>query len=60
MGVNIHFLGAADTVTGSKFLIEHEDQRVLIDCGLRVGELKKRLQTCDLDVQDLDAVFDRF
>ena len=44
MGVNIHFLGAADTVTGSKFLIEHEDQRVLIDCGLFQGYKQLRLR----------------
>ena len=44
MGVNIRFLGAADTVTGSKFLIEHEDQRVLIDCGLFQGYKQLRLR----------------
>ena len=37
MSVNIRFLGAADTVTGSKFLVEHDDQRVLVDCGLFQG-----------------------
>ena len=31
--------------------------RVLIDCGLRVSELKKRLHACDLAVEDLDGVF---
>lgn len=25
------FLGAAGTVTGSKYLLEHDDQRILID-----------------------------
>ncbi len=34
---SIHFLGAAGTVTGSKFLLEHEGQRVLVDCGLFQG-----------------------
>lgn len=28
------FLGAARTVTGSKYLLEHDGQRVLVDCGL--------------------------
>ncbi|HVG61018.1 MAG TPA: MBL fold metallo-hydrolase [Hyalangium sp.] len=39
---SIHFLGAAGTVTGSKFLLEHEGQRVLIDCGLFQGKKELR------------------
>ena len=35
--MNITFLGAADTVTGSKHLVEAEGQRVLLDCGLFQG-----------------------
>jgi metallo-beta-lactamase family protein len=34
----IRFLGAARTVTGSKFLVETTKARVLIDCGLFQGE----------------------
>lgn len=34
----IHFLGAAGTVTGSRHLVEHRGQRVLLDCGLFQGE----------------------
>ena len=33
----LRFLGACGTVTGSRFLVEHE-QRVLVDCGLFQGE----------------------
>ena len=33
----IRFLGAADTVTGSRHLVEHGGARVLLDCGLFQG-----------------------
>ncbi|TFB52562.1 MBL fold metallo-hydrolase RNA specificity domain-containing protein [Cryobacterium tagatosivorans] len=33
----LHFLGATDTVTGSRYLVESGDRRVLIDCGLFQG-----------------------
>lgn len=35
--VNIHFLGAAGTVTGSKFLLETPWLNILIDCGMFQG-----------------------
>ena len=31
--------------------------RLLIDCGVRLSELERRLQRCDLTLTDLDAVF---
>lgn len=44
MSVNITFLGGADTVTGSKYLIEHNRQRLLVDCGLFQGYKQLRLR----------------
>jgi metallo-beta-lactamase family protein len=41
---SIHFLGAAGTVTGSKFLLEHSGKRVLVDCGLFQGDKELRLR----------------
>jgi metallo-beta-lactamase family protein len=42
MSVSLTFLGAAGTVTGSKFLIEQSGARLLVDCGLYQGERKWR------------------
>ena len=56
---SIHFLGAAGTVTGSKFLLEHEDKRVLVDCGLFQGpKALRQLNWESLPVQpsSLDAI----
>lgn len=43
-GATLRFLGAAGTVTGSKFLLEHDGHRVLVDCGLFQGykQLRER------------------
>src|SRR5262245_58467597 len=38
------FLGAAGTVTGSKYLLELAGHRVLIDCGLFQGLKQMRLR----------------
>lgn len=39
----IHFWGAAGGVTGSKFLVESGEDRVLVDCGLFQGLKERRL-----------------
>lgn len=40
----LSFLGGAGTVTGSKILIETNDKRVLVDCGLFQGLKELRLK----------------
>ena len=44
MSVNITFLGGADTVTGSRYLISHDKHRLLVDCGLFQGVKQLRLR----------------
>lgn len=39
----VTFLGAAGTVTGSKFLVSYQGTRILIDCGLFQGLKELRL-----------------
>ncbi|MFC4727903.1 MBL fold metallo-hydrolase RNA specificity domain-containing protein [Coralloluteibacterium thermophilus] len=38
----LRFLGAADTVTGSRYLVEAGGRRILVDCGLFQGYKKLR------------------
>src|SRR4029078_949311 len=40
----LQFLGAAGTVTGSKHLVRHRGQQVLLDCGLFQGLKELRLR----------------
>lgn len=57
--LQLTFYGAAETVTGSKYLLETDDARVLIDCGLFQGQKHLRLRNWDrlpFDVKSVDAV----
>jgi len=47
MSVHIRFLGGAGTVTGSKYLVEHDGHSVLVDCGLFQGYKQLRLRNRD-------------
>jgi len=42
MVTTLRFLGATDTVTGSRFLLESDGSRLLVDCGLFQGYKKLR------------------
>ena len=37
MTLQLTFLGGAGTVTGSKYLVETDDCKILVDCGLFQG-----------------------
>lgn len=58
--VTLAFLGAANTVTGSRYLIEVDDRRVLVDCGLFQGykHLRERnWKPFPVDPSTIEAVF---
>jgi metallo-beta-lactamase family protein len=55
----IEFLGGVGTVTGSKFLLEAEGRRLLVDCGLYQGLKELRLRNWDklpIDPKSIDWV----
>ncbi len=55
--MKITFLGAVEEVTGSKYLIEHEDTKILVDCGLFQGEFKKHnWDKFPIEPSSIDAV----
>ncbi|MGH1456018.1 MAG: MBL fold metallo-hydrolase [Alphaproteobacteria bacterium] len=57
--MKLTFLGATGTVTGSKYLLEDDGFRILIDCGLFQGlkELRERnWEKLPIDPSSIDAV----
>ena len=42
--LKLQFLGGAGTVTGSKYLLENQGHRILVDCGLFQGYKVLRLR----------------
>src|SRR3954470_9879430 len=56
---NITFFGGAGTVTGSRYLIQNNDKRILVDCGLFQGLAELRQRNWDplqFDATSIDAV----
>lgn len=43
-GLSLRFLGATGTVTGSRYLVEWQGRRLLVDCGLFQGLKQLRLR----------------
>lgn len=57
--MKITFLGATQQVTGSKYLVEHENIKILVDCGLYQGEKvveKQNWARLPIDPKNIDAV----
>lgn len=57
--MKLTFLGAAGTVSGSKYLIEFQDKKILVDCGLFQGLKELRLlnwQAPKFDPASINAV----
>jgi len=57
--MRIHFLGATRTTTGSMFLIEVNEQRILLECGLFQGkrdESVERNRAFPFQAAQIDAV----
>lgn len=59
MNIRVKFLGGAGTVTGSRFLLDIGDFRLLFDCGLFQGLKEFRLRNWEVfpvDASTIDAV----
>jgi|SRR5579885_173873 metallo-beta-lactamase family protein len=57
--MQITFLGAARTVTGSRYLISINNKKILVDCGLYQGHKELRLRNwtrLPVDPKSIDAV----
>jgi metallo-beta-lactamase family protein len=57
--MKLKFLGATGTVTGSKYLLEHNRKKIMIDCGLFQGLKELRLRNwakLPINVNDVDCL----
>ena len=55
--MKITFLGATKTVTGSNFLVETEDSKFLVDCGMYQGQAEEEYENeapFDFNVGEID------
>ena len=55
--MNITFLGAAKTVTGSNFLVEAAGKKFLVDCGMYQGKATQEIENSEdflFDPQEID------
>ncbi len=59
MNVRIKFLGGAGTVTGSKYILEIDDFKLMIDCGLFQGVKELRLKNWEpfpVNAEEINAI----
>ncbi len=59
MATTLQFLGAARSVTGSCFLVQHDGRQVLVDCGLVQGateQVERNWLPFPFDPREVDAV----
>lgn len=59
MALRVTFCGAAGTVTGSRYLIETDRYKLLVDCGLFQGPKELRLRNWEnppFKISEIDAV----
>ena len=59
MNVKVKFLGGAKTVTGSRYLLELDHQKILVDCGLFQGLKEYRLRNWEafpIDPKSIDLI----
>ncbi len=57
--LKVKFLGAAGSVTGSKFYLENDNVRLMVDCGMFQGLKELRLlnwENLEIDVPKIDFV----
>ena len=57
--VSIAFLGATDSVTGSRFLITGNRTKILVECGMFQGlqsERKKNYEPFPVDIDTIDSI----
>lgn len=57
--MEVQFLGATQTVTGSKYLVQTENMKILVDCGLFQGYKELRLRnwaSLPVNPQDINYV----
>lgn len=57
--IKIHFLGASGTVTGSKYLVDTGDRKIMIDCGLFQGLKNLRVLNWEylpVNIEEIDTV----
>ena len=56
MATSLRFLGAAGTVTGSRFMVRHGSGQTLVDCGLFQGPRSIRQRNWDPFPEDVSSI----